>query len=229
MVGLDFGNGEVYYPPIVDVAAQGAVEQRNEECKKTGGQENGCVVTAKGKEECQEKNSCKLEVRAIELGSVFRKPYYHLFIIFIDKNGTEYYLRGGPSGQPGRSGSSSGLSGGSSHSSSRNSSASGSNPSDSSSDSPYGYITTEYGQYLPGTIDYDPQAKSIQVASCTESCSLYQKLIEEMKKVNNAHIHYNPLGSNSNSVVFTTLKNIGVIPKLPENVWAPGHDTPISY
>ncbi len=169
---------------------------------------------------------CKIEIRATELNSVL--GYCHLFIVFTDENGTQYYLRGGPS-NGGNSSDSSGLSGGSSHASSRESSNSGSNPSNSSSNSSWGHITTEYGQYLPGTIDYDPQAKTVQVDSCTRSCPKYQILIEEMNKIENAHIVYNPLGPNSNSVVFTALRNIGIIPSLPDNVWAPGYDMPISY
>ena len=208
---------------VIEASKNGYLPEKVSETQQVLG-ETTVVVELQLEEAC-----CKIEVRASEIGAIFGKSYSHLFIVFTDKDGIEYYLRGGPSGQTGSSGLSSGLSGGSSHSSSRGSSGSGSNPSNSLSGSPWGYITTEYGQYLPGTIDYDPEAKSIQVASGTESCSGYRKLMEEMEKINNAHVDYNPLGPNSNSVVFTTLKNIGITPKLPEDVWAPGYETPITY
>jgi len=171
---------------------------------------------------CQEGSaSCKLEVLANHLGG----SWYHLFMVFTDATGKKFYLRGGPSAEgPGESsGISSELGGESSHTSSMRSSGSGSHPS-ASSGSPYGNIDTEYGEYKPGTIDWNPDAKSVEVASCSEVCPKYQQLIKQMDAIKDAKIRYSPLGPNSNSVVFTALKNIGITLKFPEGVWSPGSD-----
>jgi hypothetical protein len=173
---------------------------------------------------------CKLDVRANKLSPL---GYYHLFVVFTDAGGKEFYLRGGPSAGGGGSSASSGeLSGGSSRGSSDSSSGSGSNPSASSDSSrggegPFGDIVTTYGEYLPGTIDYDTAAPSITVMSGANVCGKYDELKAQMDAITASHTRYNPLGPNSNSVVFESLKNIGATPQVPDDVWAPGKDTAI--
>lgn len=193
--------------------------------------------------------SCKVEVRANKLSPL---GYYHMFIVFTDGTGKEFYLRGGPSPSApiGSSASTKEISGGSSHvgsvgssksiggtsglsDSSGSSHASGSNPSASSDSSgggvggPYGYIITEYGEYVPGTIDWDPAAKATTVESGTSSCSRYVELQAIMDKIADSKTRYNPMGPNSNSAVFTALKNIGITPKAPNDVWTPGAEIKI--
>jgi hypothetical protein len=173
---------------------------------------------------------CKVEVRANKLSSL---GYYHMFIVFTDENGKEYFLRGGPSGSGGGSAASSGeLSGGSSRAGSDSTSGSGSNPSAASDSSrggigPYGDIVTKYGEYLPGTIDYDTGAPAVTVMNGVDACAKYAELTAQMDAITASHTRYNPLGPNSNSVVFTSLKNVGITPKTPDDVWAPGKDAEI--
>jgi hypothetical protein len=207
--------------------------------------------------------SCTVEVRAVKLSPL---GYYHMFIVFTDGTGKQYYLRGGPggAGPASRSGLSSELSGGSSESgsikssnstsgssdssksfdSSRSSgssesdsskSPSGSNPSTSSDSSgdggsagPYGFIATEYGEYKPGTIDWDPGAKATVVDSGPGACAKYDDLKKQFDEIAASKTRYNPLGPNSNSCVFTALTNVGITPKAPDDVWVPGNDTPIN-
>jgi hypothetical protein len=211
--------------------------------------------------------SCSVEVRANKLSTL---GYYHMFVVYTDETGKQYYFRGGPSaGGPGSSGLSSELSGGSSHTgsvkssasssessqsssqssqspdssqssssdssgSSRPSQPSGSNPSSSSDSSgggggggPFGYIVTQYGEYKPGTIDWDPGAKAVTVESSPGTCGKYDDLKKAFDGVAASKTRYNPLGPNSNSTVFSALKNVGIAPQLPDDVWAPGYDTPI--
>jgi hypothetical protein len=172
--------------------------------------------------------SCTVEVRASELSPL---GYYHLFIVFTDAGGTQHYLRGGPSAGGGGSSESSGeLSGGSSRGSSRGSSGSGSNTAESSDSSrdtgggPFGNIVTEYGEYTPDTIDWDPAARAITVSSGPETCALYAQLQAQVDAIESSNTRYNPLGPNSNSTVFTALRNVGITPQAPEGVWAPGAD-----
>jgi len=157
--------------------------------------------------------------------------YYHLFIVFTDASGQQMYLRGGPSGHGG--GSSTEVSGGSSNASSQSSSGSGSNSaksSDSSDDKPggpFGTIRTQYGKYEPGTIDWDPAAKSMNIKKDADACALYPALVAQMDAVGASQTRYNPIGPNSNTTVFTVLKNMGLDPAVPEGVWAPGKDQSI--
>ena len=173
---------------------------------------------------------CKVEVRANKLSVL---GYYHMFIVFTDSSGNEFYLRGGPSaGGGGLSASSGEISGGSSRGSSDSSSGSGSNPSASSDSSrggegPFGNIVTKSGEYLPGTIDYDTSAPSITVMSGVDACAKHAELQAQIAAITASKTRYNPLGPNSNSVVFTSLKNVGITPQVPDDLWAPGKDTAI--
>jgi hypothetical protein len=172
---------------------------------------------------------CSIEVRANQLNSTL--DYYHLFIVFTNGAGEQFYLRGGPSAGGGRVASE--MSGGSSNASSACSSGSGSNPSassDSSDDTaggPFGAIATQYGKYEPGTIDWDPAAKSVTIKKDEDACALDSALIAQMDAIAASGTRYNPLGPNSNTTVFQALKNLGLAPVTPAGVWAPGKDQEI--
>jgi hypothetical protein len=153
-----------------------------------------------------------------------------MFIVFTDANGKEYYLRGGPSGKgpASSSGLSSELSGGSSQGSSgSNSSASSDSSSGGVAGGPWGYIASEYGEYKPGTIDWDPGAKATTVDSGPATCGKYEALKRAFDAIAASKTRYNPLGPNSNSCVFTALQKVGITPQAPGGVWAPGADVPI--
>ncbi len=186
--------------------------------------------------------SCTVEIRANKLSPL---GYYHMFIVFTDGARKQFYLRGGPSPSApiGSGASSSELSGGSSNAGSRSGSesvasgssqGSGSNPSASSDSSggggggPFGNIVTRYGEYLPGTIDWDPGAKATTVESGPGSCGRYAELQAQMDAISASKTRYNPLGPNSNSTVFTALNNVGISPKAPDDVWVPGSGMPIT-
>jgi hypothetical protein len=174
-----------------------------------------------------DKPVCSIEVRASQLNKTL--DYYHLFIVFTAASGEQFYLRGGPGGDGGgrffRE-----LSGGSSNASSQGSSGSGSNSSASSDSSddkaggPFGAIHTKYGKYEPGTTDWDPAAKAVTIKKDAEACGMYGQLTGQMDAIGAAGIRYNPLGPNSNTTVFTALKNLGLAPAAPGSVWAPGKD-----
>jgi hypothetical protein len=186
---------------------------------------------------------CSVEVRAKELQSIGPLSWSHLFIIFTDSDGKQYVYRGGPQGNgPGGSGVLGELSGGSSQNASDASSkastsghsGSGSNPAssgDRQAGGPYGYIQTNVEEYdftrddkgkLVPPIDWDPNAKSVTVASGHDACKYKDALKQQMEEIQDAHIRYSPLGPNSNTTVFTALKNVGIKPRAPDGVWAPG-------
>lgn len=180
-----------------------------------------------GSPSCPPPPSCKIEVRANQLSPL---GYYHMFIVFTDANGKEFYLRGGPSGSgpASSSGLSSGLSGGSSQGSSgSNSSASSDASSGGAPGGSWGYIATQYGEYKPGTIDWDPGAKAITLENSPSTCPKYEALKQTFDAITASKTSYNPLGPNSNSCVFTALRKVGITPAEPGGVWAPGADVPI--
>jgi hypothetical protein len=188
--------------------------------------------------------SCQIDVRAVKLSPL---GYYHMFIVFTDGSGNQFFFRGGPTGKGPAStlGLVSELSGGSSRSSSSESSNSASGSSDSgssqsqtgsdssaSSDSSddggsYGYIRIVYGEYAAGTIDWDPGAKSVTVESGPATCGKYDGLKKAFDAIAASKTPYHPLGPNSNSCVFTALKQVGIAPQAPDGVWVPGADVPI--
>lgn len=174
----------------------------------------------------EEKPICSIEVRASQLNSTL--DYYHLFIVFTDGAGQQFFLRGGPTAAGGRLPAE--LSGGSSNASSQSSSGSGSNSARSSDSSdkeaggPFGAIGTTYGKYEPGTIDWDPGAKAVTLKKDADACALYGSLVAQMEAITASRTPYNPIGPNSNTTVFTALKNLGLDPVTPDGVWAPGKD-----
>ncbi len=190
--------------------------------------------------------SCKVEVGASLLGSLpFGGSYYHLFVLYTDASGTVTYYRGGPSG--GGFSAPSQASGGSSEHGSGESSGSGSNPSggpsessgpsSSSSDSSgspedgggsFGYIYVEHGEYLPGTIDYEPSPPRVTIEEGASTCGAGARLETAFAAVGSSRTPYRPLGPNSNSTVYTALRSAGFTPQVPSGVWAPGKDDPIS-
>lgn len=198
--------------------------------------------------------SCKVEVGANHIGHVpGMGDYYHLFVLYTDETGTTYYYRGGPSGS-GLSGPSQ-ASSGSSEQGSRGSSGSGSNPSAGSSESSgssgssspsggsspgstpessaqeggaFGYIHVMHGQYLPSTIDWDPGARRVTIAEGNNVCGSGARLQTALNAVGNSRTPYRPLGPNSNTTVYTVLRNAGFTPQVPAGVWAPGKDDTIT-
>jgi hypothetical protein len=171
---------------------------------------------------------CKIEVAGNKIGHApIMGDYYHLHIIFTDANGKQWGMRGGPSASPGASGSSADLSGGSSRAGSRASSGTGSNSADSSTggSGPFGYIKTDVAPYDAEFIDYPQDGETlpkITVAEGDDICEKFDELKTQMSAIDASQTRYSPLGPNSNSTVFTALSNVGVQPKAPSGVWAPG-------
>lgn len=185
--------------------------------------------------------SCKIEVRANKLGGIGPLSWYHLHIVFTDSSGNQTGLRGGPSGHGpgGGSGLATELSGGSSDSSSAGTSdaltsgcsGSGSNPASSSDSSagnpngPFGTIVTQVSPYDPSFIDYEPTAPSVVIEEGPAVCAKLSQMESELKNLQDANTRYSPFGPNSNSVVSSVLRRIGLKPQIPDGVWAPGAGT----
>jgi RHS repeat-associated protein len=75
----------------------------------------------------------------------------------------------------------------------------------------YGYVTTEYGPYVPGTKDWDPgRPPSIRLMDNDEPCGCLNKhFADVLNQIKDARFFYGPLWKNSNSVVGTMLNDNG--------------------
>ncbi|NJO00902.1 MAG: DUF4157 domain-containing protein [Bacteroidia bacterium] len=137
--------------------------------------------------------NCKVDVRATHLGGILGSlPIYHLFIVYTDETNTESYFRGGPGG------SCPGVAAGS-----------------------YGTIMTTHGAYVPGTVDWDPRAPSVTVASGAAACGKDRCFTTELARIDATCTPYAPTGPNSNTVVGTLLTNCGLPKRKPVTI-APG-------
>jgi RHS repeat-associated protein len=178
---------------------------------------------------------CRIDVRFSRLGP----GWYHAYIVTSDTDGTQNYYRGGPSGLGPSGGSSGATSAGTGGSSSQSSDSSRSGPSNSGNSSspgsgpggagrnngPWGPIATEYGRYVPGTIDWDPNdPPTMNVLDNNEPCTCNDALAQAMQDIEYAYLPYNPFSTNSNAVVREALERTGYAPGTPP-VWAPGWNT----
>ncbi|MGB1251722.1 MAG: hypothetical protein ACPG8W_13980 [Candidatus Promineifilaceae bacterium] len=203
---------------------------------------SGNPFIQRGEEDVEPVN-CRVEVRYSRLGGLpFIGDWYHAYVLVTMADGKRYYVRGGPESGAGSSGSTSAISGGSSQNSSGGSSgSSGSGSSNSSNSSnpgsspaedggstgPFGKIVTEYGEYVPGTIDYEtgsPPTVVVHVSANGDECTTYYDAMKSSAdRIEGANIPYNPLSQNSNSTAHQAVEDAGLSrPSAP--VWAPGSD-----
>jgi hypothetical protein len=141
--------------------------------------------------------SCRIDVRATHIGGALRgAPVWHLFVVYTDSTGAEYYYRGGPGG-----------------------SCPGVAPG------PYGTISTIGGRYVSGTVDWDPSAPSVTVMSGAGACGKDGCFAGELARIAGTCTSYNALGPNSNTVAKTLLSKCGVPRNKPVAI-APGWGDP---
>jgi hypothetical protein len=160
-----------------------------------------------------------IEVRANYLGDLPGfDPHYHLVIVVDDGNGNKTYYRGGPEQGGSSVGSSAATTG---------TNGSGRSTGGSSGGSGFGDIITEYGPYVPNSIDYDPNAKVIYRAALRpeDVANVKNSLANQMNAIQAAKIDYWPTGPNSNSVVGTAMRNVlNIDLQVPKGMWIPGID-----
>ena len=141
--------------------------------------------------------ACKVDVRATHIGGILSGlPIWHLFIVYTDSTGTEFYYRGGPGG------SCTGVSTGG-----------------------YGTIIGTHGRYVAGTVDWDPSAPSVTVLSGSGACGKDSCFASELSRIDGTCTPYAPTGPNSNTVVSTLLSNCSVPRSKPVAI-APGWGDP---
>jgi RHS repeat-associated protein len=165
---------------------------------------------------------------------------YHSYLVVTDTNGHQTYFRAGP--QPGSlpgSSASSQASGGSSSQSS-GSGSSGSNSSNSSNGSspgsspggggPYGNLTAETGDYVPGTIDYEtnPTASVTLISNDLPAAGYNDQLSTYAAALNGANVSYNPFSTNSNAAAAGAAKSLGAtVPAAPVRTPGAGTKLPV--
>ncbi|MDR4518604.1 MAG: DUF4157 domain-containing protein [Nitrosomonas sp.] len=142
-------------------------------------------------------SACKVDVRATHIGGVLSGlPIWHLFIVYTDSAGTEFYYRGGPGG------SCPGVDAGE-----------------------YGTIIGTHGRYVAGTVDWDTSAPSVTVLSGASACGKDSCFASELSRIDGTCTPYAPTGPNSNTVVSTLLSNCSVPRSKPVAI-APGWGDP---
>lgn len=151
------------------------------------------------KEELDSNDKTRIDVRARHLKDLEGVPIYHLFIVYVDSDGRQYYFRGGSSCE--------GI-----DSCSLNQST----------------IVASTGRYTSGTVDWDKSAESITVLDGKTAKGKDSCLALELEKINNAKIPYILLDQNSNSVVRTILEKCHIPAKKPVTL-APGWNRILEY
>jgi hypothetical protein len=139
-------------------------------------------------------DNSKVDIRATHVGQggvISSLPIYHLFIVYTDSQGNQFYFRGGPGG-PGAP--------------------------------PYGTIIGAVGPYVTGTVDFDPNAPSKTLATGV-SDSVMNCFHNELVRITNEHVPYQPTGPNSNTVAHTLLDHCGIPADKPVLI-APGWGNP---
>jgi RHS repeat-associated protein len=134
---------------------------------------------------------------------------HHSYIVTTDPSGTQRYYRGGP--ESGASPNSGTLAG---------------RKSEDGRTAGWGRIVTESGEYVPGTIDWDPGSPpTMNLLDDSSSCESYDAGFErEIRAIQSANIPYHPLSRNSNATGTEILIRNGFAPG-PPPVRAPGWGT----
>lgn len=127
-------------------------------------------------------------------------PGYHKYIVYSSSDGNEFYARGGP-GNIGP----------------------GANDGGDPSPSFFGPIQTEFGEYRPGTPDWDPDFDNPfeVVLQGDDLSNEWHKIENAMREIDIEEWPYHVIKRNSNSAVDEALRRSGV--PLPKgDYWAPG-------
>ncbi len=92
----------------------------------------------------------------------------------------------------------------------------------------WGSINARYGDYVPGTVDWDPGAPPTDTIVNNDSpCGCYNTTLERAAKdLNEAKVPYDPLGPNSNTTANFGLQRLGLGGRQP-SVIAPSWGLPL--
>ncbi|MCS6303123.1 MAG: DUF4157 domain-containing protein [Nitrospira sp.] len=184
--------GQMSHAGISSGILSSSVLQRFSESSSSGSSGGGGPAPSPGTG-----SSCKIDVRATHIGGILSgAPIWHLFIVYTDSTGTEFYYRGGPGG------SCPGVDAGS-----------------------YGTIITNNGPYVSGTVDWDPSAPSVTVMRGPAACGKDSCFASELRRIDGTCTPYAPTGPNSNTVASTLLSNCSVPRNKPVMI-APGWGHP---
>jgi hypothetical protein len=120
-----------------------------------------------------------------------RLTAYHLYLVYTDEYGRQFYCRGGPQNDV---------------------------PS-------FGNVIVESGPYVPGTVDWDPDAVAQTLVSGLAAHRSDACLERTLRRIAALDVRYDIGGPNSNTVVRTLLEKCGLPVQQPASV-APGFGHP---
>jgi hypothetical protein len=153
-------------------------------------------------------------------GGLVQTYEYHQFLVYMDDNSDKFFVRAGPASQQGYSVD-----------------TGGSGVGGIGGPLPYGYVYTQSGAYVPGSIDYPPpgatyQSQVLLTGSQTQLGPIWSDLITYSTKVNTQDIPYGFGGPDCNSFISSALMNAGVpLPtddSLTGSLPSPGSDVPLT-
>jgi len=156
-------------------------------------------------------SDARIDLMASAAGKVGGVTWHHLFLVAADDAGKQTYLRAGPQCLPLRmligrkSGSGEAL-----------------EDYEAPAAGPYGVITFSCGPYEPGSVDFDPAAANVPLASGAGAAQLWEKLMQAAQALQAEQVPYDPVGCGANWALMETLRRCGVKAALPPKRWAPG-------
>lgn len=180
---------------------------------------NGAITSAFGRafnEEMSVAQQPKKTTVAFWYESAF-EGYAHAAIVVTDSDGSQWFMRGGPSDRD--------------HGDVSKAESEANSPTSSgSSGGSWGYIKVDYGNFVPGAIDYTTKPLAIQtlLTTTTDASTIEGELQQFGNAVNAARVNYNPLIRNSNTFAFDAVTVLDIPKPTPlPSVNALGWDQPL--
>jgi hypothetical protein len=156
-------------------------------------------------------NAVRLELMASAVGNIGGVTWHHLYVVAADASGMQSYLRAGPQCLPLES-----IAG------RQTQYGDASEDYEPSPAGPYGVITFSTGSYEPGSVDFDPAAANVALASGPAAAQLWQELAQAAQALQDEQIPYDPVGKGANWALMEALRRCGVQASPPPRRWAPG-------
>ena len=156
-------------------------------------------------------STARLDLMASAAGKIGGVTWHHLFLLWTDAAGKQVCLRAGPQCLPlemlyGR----------------KTQDGEAAEDYERSPAGPYGLIAFSSAPYEPGTVDFDPVAANVTLASGNAAAQLWDNVQEAAQALQKEEIPYDPVGKGGNWAITEALRRCGAQVALPPKRWAPG-------
>jgi hypothetical protein len=153
----------------------------------------------------------RVDLMASAVGKIGGVTWHHLYLVAADFSGKQWYLRTGPQCLPveqvaGR----------------KSQYGDAIDDYEPSPAGPYGVVAVSSGAYEPGSIDFDPVAANVTVASGDAAGRLWEAVQKAARDLQEEAIPYDPAGRGTNWAIMEILRRCGAKASVPPKRWAPG-------